>query len=203
MPMEVNMTPDRPGHCAAGRLPKLSYQQSDEWVAHSHPATFRTEVTSAGSTRVVAGVPAGDPLTFQRLAESLEAPFMLLYVLHTPRGEGEAGRYQSPSLSLGEAQAFLEQHAAFLSGDARFDLWIHSPGENATVIWDRHNLIHAYGPTGRYVSTLKALGFEEGSPNLAFAHMHHYRQEFDNEAAAVLQAFAWRHSPLQAEDEQR
>jgi hypothetical protein len=181
---------------------KLSYREDGMWVAHSHPATFRTEVMGGGSLRVVAGVPAGDALTFQRLAGSLESPCMLLYVLHTPRGEGNAGRYQSPPLAPGELASFLDQYAAFLAGDARFDLWVHSPSEKATLVWDRHNLIYAYGPTGRFVSTLEALGFDEGSPGLFFEHMHHYRQEFDSDAAAVLQAFAWSHSPLQPDDEQ-
>jgi hypothetical protein len=46
------------------------------------------------------------------------------------------------------------------------------------------------------------LGFHEGSPGVLFEHMHHYRQEFDSEAAAVLEAFAWSYSPLHPEDEQ-
>ena len=191
------------GHPAAsGLTSKLSHQVDGAWVAYSHPATFRREVMRAGSERLVAGIPSGDALTFRRLAASLDAPCMLLYVLHTPRGEGEAGRYQSPSLSTGEVQAFLERHAAFLAGDARFDLWIHSPGEDATLVWDRHNLLYAYGPTERFVKTLTALGFHEGTPGVPFAHAHHYRHEFDGEAAAVLQEFAWRHSALRPEDEQ-
>jgi len=181
---------------------KLSSQEDGVWVAHSHPATFKTEVTRGGGARLVAGVPAGDASTFRRLAQSLEAPCMLLYVLHTPRGEGDPGRYQGPPLSMGELESFLDQHAAFLAGDARFDLWVHSPSENATLVWDRHNLIYAYGPTGRFVSTLEALGFHEGSAGVSFEHLHHYRQEFDSEAAAVLAAFAWSYSPLKPEDEQ-
>lgn len=196
------MTTDQlPSTCAL-RSPKLSYQKNGEWVAYSHPPTFRLELTSGGSERLAAGVPAGDCLVFQRLAVSLEAPCMLLYVLHTPRGEGDAGRYQSPPLSQSELQEFLERYFAYLSSDARFDLWLHSPGENATVVWDRHDLIHAYGPTQRYMATLRSLGFDEGSPGISFVHEHHYRQEFDSDARAVLQAFAWRHSALQPEDEQ-
>jgi hypothetical protein len=181
---------------------KLSSQENGVWVAHSHPASFKLEITANGSARVVAGVPAGDASTFQRLVQSLEAPCMLLYVLHTPRGEGEPGRYQSPPLTMVELESFLDRHAAFLAGDARFDLWIHSPSENATLVWDRHNLIYAYGPTGRFVATLEALGFHEGSPGVLFEHLHHYRQEFDSEAAAVLETFAWSYSTLKPGDEQ-
>ncbi len=181
---------------------KLSTRADGVWVTHSPPATFKTEVMHDGGTRLVAAVPAGDAATFQSLAGSLEAPCMLLYVLHTPRGEGSAGRYQSPPLSPSELASFLVRYAAFLSDDARFDLWVHSPSDQATVVWDRHNLIYAYGTIERFVSTLTTLGFVEGDPGVRFEHMHHYREELDRDAAAVLEAFAWRHSPLQASDEQ-
>lgn len=196
------MAADQPVPSAQAHMHKLSHQAGDVWVEQSHPATFKTESMSGGSERLVAGAPAGDPATFQRLVESIEPPYFVLYVLHTPRGEGEAGRYQSPSLSLGEVQSFLARYSAFLAGDSRFDLWVHSPSENATVIWDRHNLIYAYGPTERFASTLRGLGFQEGAPNISFPHQHHYRSEFDSDAAGVLKAFEWRYSALQPEDEQ-
>lgn len=181
---------------------KLSTREDGVWVTHSPPATFRTEVMRGGGTRLVTAVPAGDAATFQSLAGSLEAPCMLLYVLHTPRGEGSAGRYQSPPLSSSELASFLTRYAAFLTDDARFDLWVHSPSEQATVVWDRHNLIYAYGPIERFVSTLTMRGFVEGDPGVHVEHMHHYREVFDRDAAAVLGALAWRHSPLQPSDEQ-
>lgn len=187
---------------AEHHMHKLSHQSGDAWVEHSHPATFKIETTSSGSERFVAGVPAGDPTILERLVESIEPPYFLLYVLHTPRGEGQAGRYQSPSLSLSEFQSFLERYSTFLSGDARFDIWAHSPSENATVVWDRHNLIYAYGSTERFAMALRKLGFEQGTPNVTFPHQHHYRAELDADAASVLKAFEWRYSPLHPEDEQ-
>lgn len=181
---------------------KLSHQSGGAWIGHSHPATFKAETTSGGNERLVAGVPAGDLTTFERLAESVDPPYLLLYVLHTSRGEGKPGRYQSTPLNVGELHSFLERFSAFLIGDARFDIGVHSPSENATVIWDRHSLVHAYGPTERFVSVLTALGFEPGEPNASFPHRHHYRAEFDVDAADILKTFAWRYSPLQPEDEQ-
>ncbi|MEW6763608.1 MAG: hypothetical protein AB1437_22535 [Pseudomonadota bacterium] len=182
-------------------MQKLSHEVKGEWIDHRHPAMFGRDV-SGGAERLVAGAPAGDPAIFLSLVESLEGPFALLYVLHTPRGEGEAGRYQSPVLELGEIQSFLERYAAFLSADARFDLWAHSLSANATVVWDRHNLIYAYGPLERFESALRRLGFGDGLPTAPFAHQHHYRPEFDRVAAAVLEEFDWRFSPLRPEDEQ-
>ncbi len=175
---------------------RLGYLANGEWVAHSHPPVFDV------AERLIAGVPHSDPNVFARFIECMEPPYYLLYVLHTPRGEGLPGRYQSPSLSLPEVKEFLARFAAFLSADARFDLWAHSPREEATVVWDRHDRLFGYGPLERYARMLESMGFCHGQPEIPDPHMHHYREEFDAVAKDVLTAFDWRHSPLQPEDEQ-
>jgi len=167
-----------------------------EWVEHSHAPVF-----SVGK-RLVAGVPGGDPAVFEGLIECLEPPYVLLYVLHTPRGEAPAGRYQSPSLSNDQVSDFIRIFAPFLSSDGRFDLWAHSPSENGTVVWDRHNQIFAYGPLGQYSSKLTSMGFGAGYPEVPTPHEHHYRQEFDDLAKELIEMFDWSYSPLQPEDEQ-
>ena len=128
---------------------RLGHLVHGEWVAFSQPAVFEC------GGRIVAGVAGSDPLVFERLVEQLEPPYYLLYLLHTPRGEAEPGRYQSPKLSLTEVTAFLARFRRFLSADARFDLWAHAPSENATVVWDRHDKLFAYGPLDRYASALE------------------------------------------------
>ncbi|WP_288380590.1 hypothetical protein [uncultured Massilia sp.] len=182
-------------------MQKLWHQVGGEWVEHTHPAVCARD-TTGGAERLVATAPGGDPNVLLSLVEAVGGPYALLYVLHTPRGEGEAGRYQSPELELADVRAFLERHAGFLRADARFDLWAHSFSENATVVWDRHNLIHAYGPLERFEAVLHAQGFGHGLPSMAFAHQHHYRADCDGEAAAVLRDFDWQYSPLRPEDEQ-
>jgi len=181
---------------------KLGHLVSGLWVEHAHPAVFRLPATDEESPRVVAGVPQGDPEVFARLTACLEPPYHLLYVLHTPRGEGAAGRYQSPPLGHAELRAFMAEFGAFLARDARFDLWAHSPAENATVVWDRHNQLFGYGPLDRFAAELRALGFVPGEPEVAAPHEHHYHAGFDAQAAALLRAFDWSFSPLRAEDEQ-
>jgi hypothetical protein len=57
------------------------------------------------------------------LAELLPPPFYVLYILHTPRGEGEAGRYQSNERSLDELSGLLSKYSSFFSSDGRHDLW--------------------------------------------------------------------------------
>jgi len=181
---------------------KLSFQRGDAWVEHSHPPEYREETLSGGTVRIVAGVPAGDSTVIRTLAAELPAPFFLLYVLHTPRGEGEPGRYQSPEMDHAQLDSFLAEYGALLSGDSRHDFWIYAPDVPATIVWDRHNLLYAYGPLDDFTRALRALGFREGDPNVAFDHIHHYRKEFDVAAASLLSALAWVHSPLRSQDEQ-
>jgi len=180
---------------------KLSHLVAGNWVPHSHGALYLVAPAGEGE-RIVAGVPGGDPTPFTQLVSGLEPPYFLLYVLHTPRGEGEAGRYQSPPVTLPQFQDFMRRFGGYLSSDARFDLWAHSPAEQATVVWDRHNQLFAYGPLARYAAALDVLGFAPGDASISFAHQHHFRPEFDADASALLASFDWVHSALQPEDEQ-
>lgn len=180
---------------------KLSHAVGDAWPPHSHEAIYSVLPMDEGA-RILAGAPGGDPAPFERLVACMEPPYLLLYILHTPRGQGEAGRYQSDEVSPEQFQRFMAQFGTYLSSDARFDIWAHSPEENATVVWDRHNRLFAYGPIDRFSAALNALGFSEGEPMVPSPHQHHYWPAFDMDAAALLDYFAWTHSPLRDEDEQ-
>lgn len=182
-------------------MSKLFHRVDDQWVEHSHPPIFHLHESGSGTPRVAATAPGGDPMVLRSLTDRLRPPFILLYVLLVPRGEGEPGRYESPEISRAQLHGFLDRFANYLQNDGRFDLWVHSPDDRATVVWDQHNLIWAYGPTEQFVATLRTLGFQNGSPTIDFEHMHHYRTTFDGDAKAVLEAFDWHRTSLQPEDE--
>lgn len=182
-------------------MKKLSHFIDGEWRAHSFLPLYELD-TAGDSPRLVAGVPGGRPDVFERLAACLAPPYFLLYVLHTPRGEGAPGRYQSDKITSDEFHSFMARFGSYLSNDARFDIWLHSPSENATVVWDRHNRLFAYGPLDRFAAALQALGFSEGQCEALGYHQHHYRAEYDRDAADLLAWHAWRYSPLHPEDEQ-
>ena len=139
---------------------------------------------------------------FETLASELAPPLIILHLLHTPRGEGEAGRYHSDNMSQQNVREFIRQLGGLLKAGGRCDLWVHSLTEQATVVWDRHNLIHAYGRLDRYCEQLRGLGFRTGQPSIPHPHMHHYRNECDEQARALLAGREWRFSPLQPGDEQ-
>lgn len=189
-------------HYVKPQMHKLSHQLAGEWVPHSYPKNFSLISKDNASPKIVAGVPGGDSSVFLRMVACLEPPYFLLYVLHTPRGEAKAGRYQSPAVSAEQLRQFVEAFGSYLCSDSRFDIWAHSSAELATVVWDRHNQLFAYGPMQNFLTVLGDDGYSEGVVDVSFPHQHHYRQEFDVQAAAVLDAFEWTYSPLRTEDEQ-
>ena len=181
---------------------KLEWLNNDAWEEYSHPPVYAVAPAGGGEERLRSTAPGSDPLVFQKLSALLTPPFLLLYVLHTPRSEGESGRYQSPEIGREELDDFLARFGDFLRDDARFDLWLHSPADQATIVWDRHNLIWGYGPVDEMVRTLRALGFHEGEPAIPSPHGHRYHADYDADARALLDSMDWSHSPLQPEDEQ-
>lgn len=183
-------------------MAKLSHLVDGEWREHGFPAVFSVDAQHAGVPRLVSAAPGGDPEVFQLLAHCLEPPFYILYVLHTPRGESQAGRYQSPLLGIEAFDALMTRFGALFTHDARHDLWMHSPADRATVVWDRHNLVYGYGPLDRFENVLRGLGFVPGAVSVDFVHMHHYRQEYDALSAGLLGELQWSMSPLHPSDEQ-
>ena len=185
---------------------KLFHRPGSRWVSHSHAPVFAIEPTSAGTDRLVAALPAREACAvFAALAELIEPPVLMLYVLHTPRGEAEAGRYQSPPLDRAWTRYLLKRFRAYLTADSRYDLWIRSEADKdsqdgATLVWDRHNLLYAYGPLDRFAAALTARGFKPGRPSMDFTHMHHFRPRFDRDATAWLEAFDWTRTPLREVD---
>lgn len=181
---------------------KLGHYVDGAWREYSHGPEFSIELTASGEKKVLATAPGSDPLVFMTIVDLLTPPLFLLYVLHTPREGERAGRYQSGELDSADIRQFVERFSDFLSADGRFDIWAISPADNATVVWDRHNLIHAYGPTDLIVETLQGMGFYSGKPSIPAPHQHCYHGQLDEQARALLNSQPWYYSALQLEDEQ-
>ena len=133
--------------------------------------------------------------------ECLWAPYFVLYVLHTPRGEGKPGRYQSLEKSGDELERLIETYSELLQSDARFDLRVHSPHSKRTVVGHRHNLICVYGLLERYQVALSQVGCAADAVDANFPHMHHRRAERDSAAQSWLGSFDWAYSPLRLQNE--
>jgi hypothetical protein len=165
-----------------------------------YPNSWAREKTS-GPDRLVIAPSSNQVELILKLASLLAPPFLLLYVLVVPRGGSEPGRYQSEPMGLEKLSSFLRQHSSFFEGDARHNVWIRS-SDNGMLVFDRHNVIYAYGPLERFISALATSGLTE-IENIRFPdpHTHHYQAEFDDSERSILEERPWIRSLLLQGDE--
>lgn len=180
---------------------RLSEQHHGKWQPARGSGRFKLEPSGEAKRIVVS--PSDRPLQLLlKLAPEIGSEFYVLWVLHTPRGGSQAGRYQSPLLSLAEVQSLLRRFSGFLESDGRHDLWLHAPATGATLVWDRHEQLFAYGPLEELKLALTREGLSAGEIEAPVPHAHNYHAEFDDAERAMVQALDWRIDELREEDEQ-
>jgi hypothetical protein len=169
-----------------------------------YPNLWAAEKTSDGGSRLVIAPETDHVELMIRLLSAMSGPFWLLYVLVVNRGGGELGRYQSPEPQTTEdAGAFLKDFSAFLEKDGRHDLWIASASSSEMLIYDRHNVIYAYGSLSEWQIVLSDMRFSE-VPLIRFPspHSHHYHQSMDDEELRMVGYWNWNRTPLMSSDEE-
>jgi hypothetical protein len=70
------------------------------------------------------------------------------------------------------------------------------------LVYDRHNVIYAYGQLAAYEKILVQRGLKRADV-VAFPvpHVHNYNAVYDSEQNAILRYWQWNESPLQEQDE--
>jgi len=180
--------------------PKFASEQDGQWLPHEFGKVYAREQISSSPRLRIAASSDGTAL-LRDLTRALAEPFLLLYVLVIPRGRSESGRYQSDELSRVELEALFDQFGDFWDGDGRHNVWVRS-SDDGMLVYDRHNLIYAYGPLPRFESALRELGYTAvASLTLDFVHRHSYHQEFDDLERALATQFADNRSELRDGDE--
>ena len=169
-----------------------------------YPHVWATEKTSDGGSRLVVAPEADQVECLIRLLDAMSEPFWLLYVLVVNRGGNELGRYQSPEPQTRKgAEAFLKNFQGFLEKDGRHDLWIASASSTEMLVYDRHNVIYAYGSLRKWQPTLSEMQFSE-VPSIRFPspHSHHYHQSMDDEEHRMVVHWDWNRTPLMPSEEE-
>jgi hypothetical protein len=176
--------------------------QNGDDVPYEYADIWAREKTS-GPDRIAIAPRSHQTDLLYKLAECLEEPFLLLYVLVVPRSADEPGRYQSNySFTLPQLRQFLTTYADFLEKDARHNLWIRPELGDGLLVYDRHNVIYAYDPLDKLVSKLISSGLTEADEvRYPSPHVHHYNSEFDSDQARILKEEQWTISPLRPGDE--
>jgi hypothetical protein len=186
----------------AGIGSKFGHLVSGDDVDFTYPNVWAQEVTTGPDRLVIA--PSGQYIDLLiEMLSVMEGPFGFLYVLVVPRGEKGAGRYQSPEpLSLNEVRTFLERYRDFFEGDGRHMLWVASTCSSSMLIYDRHDVIYAYGELENFKPILSRRFISEvSSIKLPVPHCHRYHARYDSEEAEILSSRNWRFSSLRDSDE--
>jgi len=176
-------------------LTKIAKEIDNILHKHLYPRTFLEE-----GGRVVTS--SNDGVILEPLILSMKPNLRILYVLHTPRGEGKAARYESRDLGVSEAIAFARHFQEFLSSDARFDIWFHSEYDQSLLVYDRHNIITCYGNTVDFIDVLVGNKYGEGRVEIPKPHFHFYHEQFDPIAIELLNSHQWVVKDLREEDYQ-
>lgn len=175
---------------------------ADKEVAFSYDDSFFHQQISSG-TRLTIGPSASHLDLLVELAATWQnQEYYILYVLLIPHEGIETGRYQSPLIeSLEDLQIFLATYERFLESDGRHHIWIASAHGEGQLIYDRHNVIFAYGDLAQYEGVLREKGFSESEVRIPTPHAHHYPPDNLKDLKALLEYFPWHASPLRPGDE--
>jgi len=174
---------------------------SEQRESYQYHNVFERQRFSDGEERLRIGPGRGHVELMIELIERLSEPLRLLYVLVAARGRDQPGRYEAASgMSFDDTENFLKEFADFLQSDGRHHLWVSSPGFG-TIVYDRHDVLYAYGPLDKFVEVLQANGLKEGKVEVPAPHWHGYHQDFDEAQSQVLSRFQWIHSKLRTGDD--
>src|SRR5258707_361105 len=142
------------------RIFKLGAVCGETITQFRYANAFQIERTT-GPERLCITVEEAHLSLLWKLAFPLAPPFLVLYVLHTSRCGNRLGRYESPAIQFDAVNGFMAEFCEFLTDDGRHDLWLLSQNSGATLVWDRHDLIYAYGPFEQVRAVLRE-GLQEG-----------------------------------------
>lgn len=174
---------------------KFGHGEGPQARPYRHPHRYEIERTK-GPLRLAIGPSGGHIHLLAELAREIPEPIGLLYVLVVPRTDREPGRYQSPLLRRNDLDKFLDRFREFFEGDGRHHLWVLSPRGGPKIVYDRHDVLYAYGPIEVYERVLRALRLSEDLVEIPVPHVHMYHQQYDSEEKAVLNYWDWKRSPL-------
>jgi hypothetical protein len=185
-----------------GTLPLTETPDGFEYQVHRYPDLFDVEKTTRPERLVIA--PAEEHVELMlKLSEKMPGPFGILYVLLLSRkGAARPGRYQSPELvDRGTMAWFMREFANYFEGDARHHVWIASPNDGSTLVYDQHNVIYAYGPVDEFRAVVEGAGLTRGPVQFPVPHVHAYNSQMDSEEERLLIWWEWRWSSLREGDE--
>jgi len=157
---------------------------------------------TADSDRLIIGASERQVDLLLELSRDTEGPFGILYVLLVSRCGNRPGRYQSPEpIDAGQLADFLADYRDYFENDGRHHVWIMSLSDSATLVYDNHDVVYAYGPLESYERTVTRLGLRNHQVRFPVPHTHCYNFEYDAEEERLFEQWRWLHFPLEEGDD--
>jgi hypothetical protein len=181
-------------------LAKFGGPDLDSSVEFTYPNVWQRQERD-GRSRLLIGAREREIPLMLELCRDFEGAFGVLYVLVASRCGHDDARYQSPEpVEFETLELFLYSFQEFFEQDGRHHLWVVSTEGEGQLIFDRHNLIYAYGDVDRYESRLRSAGFRPGPVAIPTPHVHGYHAEFDRTEDEVMSYWPWKKFPLEPDD---
>ncbi|MFN3963088.1 MAG: hypothetical protein ACK4NQ_08945 [Fimbriimonadaceae bacterium] len=179
----------------------MSYDMNIEGAPHDYGNVYY-RVPAGNRERLVIGPSRNHVDLLLALAKTFPTQeFYVLYVLLVSKTGADQGRYQSPLFeSHKELEDFFLKFRDFFEGDGRHHIWIGTPSNEGLLVYDRHNVIYAYGPLAAYTHILASRGFLEQEFSFPVPHGHGYPASGQPEQE-LFQYCQWQHHPLNSADE--
>jgi hypothetical protein len=168
---------------------------------YEYQNVFAVEKTPKLERLVIAPSTDQVPLMVE-LLRVMPEPYGILYVLVVPRSEAETGRYQATDFkSRNETEGFLSKFKEFFENDGRHHIWIASPPSPDMLVYDRHNVIYAYGRLPEFERIVVNRGLSKVEEvKFPSPHTHNYNEAFDLDEDGLLRYWPWVRSPLRDND---
>ncbi len=186
---------------------KFGHDVNGHDTPYRHNNTYAVENMGEDKLRLRIAPNSGHVGLLLHLASKLPEPYGVLYVLLVPRnGHQQEGRYQSPFLNFEELSGFMLRFQTVFEGDGRAHVWIASIDEEGeaigTLIYDKHDVIFAYGPIKDFEELLVSKGLRKAEPTpLPIPHTHHYNFQYDEDVVKLMDTFEWRFTALRPADD--
>jgi hypothetical protein len=163
------------------------------WVEHKYGRVWQRK-----EDRLVAAPDDAQVELILKLAADLQEPFRVLYVLLVPRDDSQdEGRFElMEPLTRNELTSFARRYRELFENDGRHHLWVASAHDDATIVYDQHNVLYLYGPLTRFEKVLLDEGLSEGEVIFPSPHSHHYHEELDPLVDDMLERYEWQWYPL-------
>ena len=137
-----------------------------------------------------------------KLGALVRGNWYVLYTLLTSHSGNRPGRYQGIEIENFEGiVALFDKYKNYFDGDGRHNIWLGSTVNNDLLVYDKHNVIYAYGPIDAFVGRIRSYGYCEGVIKIPSPHTHHYPSENVRFEMSIMNEWDWKWYDLAENDD--